>query len=80
MSRARDPRQPQGLVEDGEGVARASSPRQEAEQVGDHAIEREHVQAVDLLDVIGDETAVVCDEPAPASHDAAVRHDDVDVG
>ena len=73
-------RQPKGLVEDGEGVARASSPRQEAQQVGDHTIEREHVEAADLLDVFGDETAVVCHEPAAASHDAAVRYDDVDVG
>ena len=69
-----------GLVEDGEGVGSASSPRQDAEQVGDHAIEREHAQAGDLLDVFGDETTVVDDEPAPASDVAAVRYDDVDVG
>ena len=79
MSRGRA-RHPKGLVEDGEGVARASSPRQEAQQVGDHTIEREHVEAVDLLDVFGDEPAVVCDEPPRLRTIAAVGYDDVDVG
>ena len=71
---------PKGLVEDGEGVARAASPRQDAQQVGDHAIEREHVEAADLLDVIRDEAAVVRDEPAAASRRRGRTVEDVDVG
>ena len=70
-------RLPQSLVEDGQGIGRPAAPRQDAEQIGDHAVEREDAQPFDLLDVIRDVAAVVNDKPAAATDVASVRHDDV---
>ena len=67
----------QGLVKHGQRVAGSAAPGQNAQQVGDHTIERQDLQAVDIRGVLGNESAVVCDEPFATCDGAAVGHHDV---